>query len=244
VTPKGRQLCYAIIKPSNKLDCVSPGSPTHWPSDPRKLPDLIDFAVTKNIPRNLISVSSLSDLSSDHSPVLFSINQQPVSNDNPAELTSNSTNWLKFKTYVSSHIELTPQLTGEDDINRTVSMLESVLATPRRQNITLNTKHTNAVIEQLVLAKRRSRREWQLLRSPSAKQQLNEALRQLTKALRQEEDRSQQRYIEQLSPSSSKFPLWKAHSTLSPPTVTVTPIRIPAGSWARSDKDRADTDTN
>jgi len=98
-------------------------------------------------------------------------------------LTSHSTNWLEFKKYVSSHIELTPQLTGEDDINRTVSMLESVLATPRRQNITLNTKHTNAVIEQLVLAKRRSRREWQLLRSPSAKQQLNEASRRLTKAL-------------------------------------------------------------
>jgi len=104
-------------------------------------------------------------------------------------LTSHSTNWLKFKKYVSSHIELTPQLTGEDDINRTVSMLESVLtsaaliATPRRQNITLNTRHTNAEIEQLVLERHRSRREWQLLRSPSAKQQLNEASRRLTKAL-------------------------------------------------------------
>jgi len=95
-------------------------------------------------------------------------------------LTSNSTNWLKFKKYVSSHIELTPQLTGDDVINRTVSMLESALAsaariaTPQKQNIELNTKHTNAEIEQLVLAKRRSRRERQLLRSPSAKQQLNE----------------------------------------------------------------------
>jgi len=94
-------------------------------------------------------------------------------------LTSNSTNWLEFKKYVSSHIELTPQLTGEDDINKTVSLLESVLAsaariaTPRRQNLALNTRHTIAEIEQLVLAKRRSRREWQLLRSPSAKQQLN-----------------------------------------------------------------------
>jgi len=46
------------------------------------------------------------------------------------------------------------------------------------------------------------------IRSPSAKKQLNEASRRLTKALRQEEDRSQQRYIKQLSPSSLKFPLW------------------------------------
>jgi len=46
VTPKGRQLYYAIIKPTNKLDCVSPGSPTHWPRDPRKLPELIDIMTT------------------------------------------------------------------------------------------------------------------------------------------------------------------------------------------------------
>jgi len=118
-------------------------------------------------------------------------------------------------------------------------MLESVLA--QWLEAQPNTRHTNAEIEQLVLAKRRSRREWQLLRSPSAKQQLNEASRRLTKALRQEEDRSQERYIEHLSPSSLNFSLWKAHSTLSHPTVTVKPIRTPAGCWARSDKDRADT---
>jgi len=59
VTPKGRQLYYAITKPNYKLDYVSPGSPTYWPTDPRKVPDLIDFAVTKNIPRNIISAKAL-----------------------------------------------------------------------------------------------------------------------------------------------------------------------------------------
>jgi len=53
VTAKGRQLYNAIIKPNNILDYVSPGSPTFWPTDPRKVPDLIDFVVTKNIPRNI-----------------------------------------------------------------------------------------------------------------------------------------------------------------------------------------------
>jgi len=53
VTPKGRQIYNAIIKPNNKLDYVSPGNPTYWPTDPRKVPDLIEFAVTKNIPRNI-----------------------------------------------------------------------------------------------------------------------------------------------------------------------------------------------
>jgi len=49
VTPKGRQLYNSIIKPSNKFDHVSLGSPTYWPTAHRKVPDLIDIAVTKKI---------------------------------------------------------------------------------------------------------------------------------------------------------------------------------------------------
>jgi len=65
VTPKECQLYNAIIKPSNKLDYDSPCSPTYWQADPRKVPDFIDFTVTKNIPRNILSANALSDLSSD-----------------------------------------------------------------------------------------------------------------------------------------------------------------------------------
>jgi len=78
VTPKGRQLYKAIVNMRNKLECVSPGSPTYyWPADPRKVPDLTDFAVRRIIPRNLIRAKSLLDLSSDHSPVLIPILQSP-----------------------------------------------------------------------------------------------------------------------------------------------------------------------
>jgi len=102
VTPKGRQLYNAIIKPINNLDYVSPGSPTYWPTDPRKVPDLVDFAVTKNIPRNIISAKALSDLSSDHSPVLITRLQSTKTTDHPFGLTSHRTNWLKYKNYVSN----------------------------------------------------------------------------------------------------------------------------------------------
>jgi len=39
---------------SNKLDYVSPGSPTYWPADPRKVLDLIEFTVTLEFPTELI----------------------------------------------------------------------------------------------------------------------------------------------------------------------------------------------
>ncbi|KAH8341120.1 hypothetical protein KR067_006715, partial [Drosophila pandora] len=78
----------------------------------------------------------------------------------------------------------------------------------------------------------------------SAKQSFRHASRQLTKALQQEEAYVHRRYIEQLSTSSTKHSLWRAHPTLSSPKETVMPIRNPTDSWARSDADRASTFAN
>lgn len=247
VTPKGRQLYNALIKASNKLDYVSPGSPTYWPADPRKIPDLIDFAVTKNIPRDLISAMALPDLSSDHSPLLITLHQRPEITDHPNRLTSHNTNWMKYRKYVSSHIELTPQLNIEADIDCSTAALEEVLvaaariSTPKRKDAEIKTFKTSLQIEQLVLEKRRLRRAWQTSRSPCSKQRLNEATRKLNRALKQEAENAQLKYIGKLSPTSTKHPLWRAHPNLSSPIETVTPIRNSSGRWARSDKDRAET---
>jgi len=135
VTPKGRQIYNAIIKPNNKLDYVSPGNPTYWPTDPRKVPDLIEFAVTKNIPRNIISVKALSDLSSDHSPVLITLLQSTKTTDHPLIQTSHRTNCLKFKKYVSSYIKLTPHFNIEADIDCSTDALKEVFV----QAVTIST---------------------------------------------------------------------------------------------------------
>ncbi|XP_017473031.1 PREDICTED: RNA-directed DNA polymerase from mobile element jockey-like [Rhagoletis zephyria] len=60
--PKSKQLYNALICRRNKLDYASPGKPTYWPADPQKLPDLIDFAVTRKIPRGLISTESVAQV--------------------------------------------------------------------------------------------------------------------------------------------------------------------------------------
>lgn len=65
ITPKGRELYQAILNTSSS--CISKGEPTYWPSDPHKLPDCIDFFVTRGISSNYIDVTNIADLSSDHS---------------------------------------------------------------------------------------------------------------------------------------------------------------------------------
>jgi hypothetical protein len=43
------------------------GRTTYWPFDRNKLPDQVDFCVTKGIPQDFAVTKSCIDLSSDHS---------------------------------------------------------------------------------------------------------------------------------------------------------------------------------
>lgn len=68
-TPKGRELLQAI----NDCACnfIFSGKPTYWPSDRDRLPDLIDFFITKGISTAYIAADNVEDLSYDHIPVMM-----------------------------------------------------------------------------------------------------------------------------------------------------------------------------
>jgi hypothetical protein len=70
-TPKGRNLFTAIRK--RNLKYLSTGEPTYWPTDINKIPDLLDFAVTKGIPDVHREIESNLDLSSDHSAIIITL---------------------------------------------------------------------------------------------------------------------------------------------------------------------------
>jgi len=63
---------------TDNLSYVSTEEPTYWPSDRRKVPELIDFSVVKRIPINSLHVESSFDLSFDHSPVVITMNSKII----------------------------------------------------------------------------------------------------------------------------------------------------------------------
>jgi hypothetical protein len=60
-------------------------------SDPKKLPDLIDFFVVKNISTNYIKIGEGFDLNSDHSPIYVTVSDKIITKDQNPVLTNTQT---------------------------------------------------------------------------------------------------------------------------------------------------------
>ena len=126
VTHIGRALFNTISKMG--LDVISSGEPTYWPTDVRKIPDVIDFGVMKNISRDLISVETSLDLSSDQSPTIVTI-CNPLRSDlpHPYMKMTNRVNWLGFKKYLSSHCTENIALRTPNDIETNIANLNEII---------------------------------------------------------------------------------------------------------------------
>jgi len=70
IDPRGRQL----LRAAQMSDCtfISGGEPTYWPTDSRKIPDILDLFIWKIVSSNYAVAQNIYDLSSDHSPMTYS----------------------------------------------------------------------------------------------------------------------------------------------------------------------------
>ncbi|CAH2092754.1 unnamed protein product [Euphydryas editha] len=102
-TSRGRSLKECLD--SNHLLTLSTGSPTYWPSDPEKTPDLLDFFITKNVCPQYTTVESSLDGSSDHSPIILTISSIIPTSDRGCESLHNfKTDWNSFPEAFGTHL--------------------------------------------------------------------------------------------------------------------------------------------
>jgi hypothetical protein len=88
----------------------------NWPTDPKKLPDLIDFSVVKNISTNYIKIENGFYLNSDHSPIYLTISDKIITKDQNPVLTNKQTYWDYFNHLLESNINLTVPLKTADQL--------------------------------------------------------------------------------------------------------------------------------
>lgn len=117
-TTKGRELYRAAQIGGCKF--VSTGKSTYWPTDPGKVPDLIDFFITKNISKNYIQIEEDLDLSSDHSPIYLTLSDNVIKKENNPVLINKCTDWNHFKELLESSIKLTVPLKTTDQLESEV----------------------------------------------------------------------------------------------------------------------------
>lgn len=80
----------------------TPAEPTHYPSNKRFKPSIIDFFITKNF-RQVNKPESLAILSSDHNPVIMEINASIIVQPKQYYDLSNA-DWSQYKTMINNSL--------------------------------------------------------------------------------------------------------------------------------------------
>ena len=92
---KGRELLRAIQETGCKA--MSTGKPTYWPTDPGKIPDLIDFFIIKNIPAQYLQIEESHDLNSYHMLILLTLSENIIQKESNPVLVNSHTDWESFR---------------------------------------------------------------------------------------------------------------------------------------------------
>lgn len=245
-TPRGKSLLQSIYK--NNLQAISGGKPTYWPTDYRKIPDIIDFGITKKIPLHYINATTLTELSSDHAPTLFTLSNHPMLDTPQDRLTNKKTNWKKYHDLMNGNLCPNIKLNTVGDIDKTIKYLNDLIAKCAKEATPTKALHneresdyTSPTILDLLTKKRRAARDWQRHRSPNTKNLLNVATKALKIKLQEEKNYNIQEFVKGLSPTAdTNYSLWKVTKKIKRPILPDPPIRTINGTWLKSDKQKAE----
>ena len=241
ITPKGKELLIA----SQETGCtiLSSGKPTYWPTDPNKIPDIIDFFVMRKFSKSFIKIEDGYDLNSDHSPIYLTISSKVNETEPPLTLFNKNTDWVYFR-HILSTIDFT-QPTNIDEVEDMTLFLTNAIqkaawaSSPEQCRKPLE-KCYPPVIMEMVSKKRKLRRKWQQTRRPTIKTQLNRASKELRQAIMEHQNSSLNKYLRELSnEKSSDYSLWKAARKSTRPQTQSPPLKNYNGQWARSNEEKA-----
>lgn len=247
-TTKGKELFAA----GQQLKCEfhSGSTPTYWPTDINKTPDLIDFFLTRGISWNYIHVENDASLSSDHSPVIMTLSQTIIKKEVKPKLTNNKTNWELFQTLIQEKTNLRVPIHNsaqlEDELDKLIENIQSAAwdSTPSHRRETNQNATYPEEVRELIKSKRKARKNWQRNRTPAEKRLFNNLCNKLKTLIKEIKNQSVNRYLSNLTgQKDSDYSLWKATKALKRPNLQIPPIKN-NDTWARNPKQKAELFAN
>lgn len=242
---KGNDLLRVIKE--NNCDYHSSGKPTYWPTDISKIPDLLDFYITRGIPANLIQVVGVQDLSSDHTPVMLTLGEQAKKIQKNNNITNKHTDWDKFRYHIDQDLILEIKINNRKDLDTQMNHFTEVVknaaksATPIMVSSMTKSPIYSAEIREGVNQRRRARKIWQCSRSPADKNKFNHISNKVREMIKKYKNDYFDKYIEDLGPDKDKdYSLWKATRYIKRPITRIPPLRNDHGVWVRNEKEKAE----
>ena len=240
-TPRVRELFKAMQ--AETLSHVSTGEPTYWPSDRRKVPNLLDFGVVKRFPVKSLHAESSFDLSSDHTPGIITKHSRIIPQTSPPTLSTKTTNWETLRNPTRENLNLHVPLKANGDIENYVHQFVQIIqqaawsCTPNPHKYpSVHKCHRRS--NRKILDKRKLRKRWKNTRSLQDKAKLNKAVNELKQLLNDHKQKAIQTSLE--SVTATEYSLWKATKRLQRPQTTIPPpLRTAGGEWAKSDTQKA-----
>lgn len=241
---RGKELRQAM----RELGCNfhSSGNPTYWPTDRNKIPDLIDFFISKRVSPNFISLEDSYDFNSDHSAVILKLSEDIVMKTNKPVLTNPSTDWQSFKLELDANIDLSISLTSIEELDSACENFMKVVQNTAWDNTKvcksrkISSNYPEYILNK-VKEKRRARKRWQQTRDPADKNILNCKTQQLSREIKRFKENSLKSYLSNLSAKKdTNYSLWKATKNINNTVAHNAPITRLDGSWAKSNKDKAE----
>lgn len=239
--PRGSSL-YDVIT-CDKYFYYAPTDPTYYPSDERRLPDILDFFLSsKFLP--YMSIEATPDLSSDHCPVIMTICSQPLVIKYRQSLPTRNVDWHKFRDILSNNTNLNVLLKTPTDIENTIEQFNILVhnaaseSSSRYEHTAYRYPNIPTYIRELIVAKRRCRQRWQRERLPHMKTQLNRLSRRLKAVLVQYRNDRFMNFTENLTTKDK--PLWHTARRLLRYSTPPFCLKKPTGEWAKTDTEKAE----
>lgn len=132
-----------MLEAVTELGCKyhSTGRPTYWSTDKNKIPDLLDFFISRKLPANYISIEEESDVYSDHSPIVLTLSDKIINKESNLRLINQRTDWDKFRREVNNRIKLKVPLKTinqlEQEAEKLITNLQQALLKSGEERVVL-----------------------------------------------------------------------------------------------------------
>lgn len=218
------------LSATHAFQISAPTDYTYYPYRVDHQPDILDIVLIKNF-HSSIYQNVITELDSDHIPVLINLCDRPQFNQPIPKLINGIIQWELFTSKLDNNIKSPSNIHTTEDINSalldyTAAILDSVHQATTPKLLRKPTYYNPLPIEiiNLIRYKNRTRRLWQRTRTPQLRALLNSLTHTIKTNLDALRIEAYQQYIQELQPRDNS--MWQAtnrilkHKSVIPPLKT------------------------